>query len=93
MIPYDDEDDAVAIANDTDYGLGGSVWTSDSDRGTEFARRVRTGTIGINGYINDPFAPFGGIKAGGMGRELGPEGLTSCQVLKTIYLDVENDPA
>jgi acyl-CoA reductase-like NAD-dependent aldehyde dehydrogenase len=83
VIPYDDEDDAVAIANDTDYGLGGSVWTSDSDRGTEFARRVRTGTIGINGYINDPFAPFGGIKAGGMGRELGPEGLTSCQVLKT----------
>jgi acyl-CoA reductase-like NAD-dependent aldehyde dehydrogenase len=93
VIAYDDEDDAVAIANDTDYGLGGSVWTSDPDRGAAFARRVRSGTIGINGYVNDPFAPFGGIKASGMGRELGPEGLTSFQVLKTIYLDEENDPA
>ena len=93
VIAYDDEDDAVAIANDTDYGLGGSVWTSDPDRGAAFARRVRSGTIGINGYVNDPFAPFGGIKASGMGRELGPEGLTSFQVLKTIYLDEANDPA
>jgi aldehyde dehydrogenase (NAD+) len=93
VIAYDDEDDAVAIANDTDYGLGGSVWTADPERGAAFARRVRSGTIGVNGYVNDPFAPFGGVKASGMGRELGPEGLVAFQSLKTIYLDVENDPA
>jgi acyl-CoA reductase-like NAD-dependent aldehyde dehydrogenase len=93
VIPYDDEDDAVAIANDSDYGLGGSVWTTDPARGAAFAKRVRTGTIGVNGYVNDPFAPFGGVKASGMGRELGPEGLSPFQILKTIYLDEPNDPA
>ncbi|MBX6388594.1 MAG: aldehyde dehydrogenase [Frankia sp.] len=93
VIPYDDEDDAVAIANDSEYGLGGSVWTADPARGAAFAKRVRTGTIGVNGYANDPFAPFGGIKASGMGRELGPEGLSPFQILKTIYLDEPNDPA
>ncbi|CUU59719.1 Acyl-CoA reductase [Parafrankia irregularis] len=92
VIPYDDDDAAVAIANDTDFGLGGSVWTSDPERGAEFAARVRSGTIGVNGYVNDPFVPFGGIKASGMGRELGPEGLQPFQVLKTIYLDEANDP-
>ena len=87
IISYADEAEAIRIANGTDYGLGGSVWTADPDRGTDFARKVRTGTIGINGYVNDPTAPFGGIKASGMGRELGPEGLTPFQQLKTVYLD------
>ena len=75
VIPYRDEDDAVAIANDSDYGLAGSVWTADTDRGLAIAGRIRTGTFGINqGYTMDPFAPFGGVKASGYGRELGPEG-------------------
>jgi aldehyde dehydrogenase (NAD+) len=88
VIPYDNEEEAVAIANDSDYGLGGSVWTADPERGTAFARRIRTGTIGINGYVNDPSSPFGGIKSSGMGgREMGPEGMAPFQVLKTIYLD------
>ncbi|CCW11763.1 MULTISPECIES: aldehyde dehydrogenase [Rhodococcus] len=87
VIPYTDEDEAVAIANASDYGLGGSVWTTDPERGEAVARRVRTGSIGINAYVNDPVAPFGGIKASGIGRELGPEALHSYQVLKTIYLD------
>jgi aldehyde dehydrogenase (NAD+) len=91
VIPYSDEREAVAIANDSDYGLGGSVWTSDPGRGASFARKVRSGTIGVNGYVNDPYAPFGGIKASGMGRELGPEGLLPFQLLKTIYLDQVND--
>jgi acyl-CoA reductase-like NAD-dependent aldehyde dehydrogenase len=86
VIPYRDEDEAVAIANNTDFGLGGSVWTGDLERGEAFARKVRTGTIGVNHYVNEPLAPFGGIKASGMGRELGPEGLASFQVYKTIYL-------
>ncbi|MGW0356834.1 aldehyde dehydrogenase [Nocardia nova] len=88
VIPYADEDEAVAIANGSDYGLGGTVWTADADRGARFARRIASGTVGINGYSNDPTAPFGGIKNSGMGRELGPEGLSSYQNVKSIYLDV-----
>ncbi|AEM85975.1 aldehyde dehydrogenase [Streptomyces violaceusniger] len=87
IIPYADEDEAVAIANDSDYGLGGSVWTSDAERGLALARRVRTGSIGVNGYANDPVAPLGGRKASGLGYELGPEGLAAYQVLKSIYVD------
>jgi aldehyde dehydrogenase (NAD+) len=91
VIPYEDDQDAVDIANDSDFGLGGSVWTADPERGAVFARKVRTGTIGINGYTNDPVSPFGGIKASGMGRELGPEGLMAFQQIKTIYLDKANN--
>ncbi len=93
VIQYSDEAEAVAIANDSDYGLGGSVWTSDPERGAAFAKKVRSGTVGVNGYVNDPYAPFGGIKSSGMGRELGPEGLQPFQLLKSIYLDEANDTA
>lgn len=87
VIPYTDEAQAVAIANDSEYGLGGTVWSSDADRGTAMARRIQSGTVGVNGYQNDPTAPFGGIKSSGLGRELGPEGLASYQYPKSIYLD------
>ncbi|CAN5458205.1 aldehyde dehydrogenase [soil metagenome] len=86
VIPYSSEEEAARIANDSDFGLGGSVWTADLERGESFARKVRTGTIGVNHYVNEPTAPFGGIKASGMGRELGPEALSSFQQFKTIYL-------
>ncbi len=85
VIPYDSEADAVAIANDSDYGLGGSVWTTDPERGTAVARRVQTGSIGINHYLPDPAAPFGGVKHSGMGRELGPEGLAAYLAIQSIY--------
>ncbi|MGV9312158.1 aldehyde dehydrogenase [Streptomyces sp. NPDC003691] len=85
VIAYEDEDDAVRLANDSDFGLGGTVWTADPERGAALARRVRTGTIGVNRYIPDPAAPFGGIKASGLGRELGPEGLAAYQQIQTIY--------
>jgi aldehyde dehydrogenase (NAD+) len=85
VIAYGDEDDAVRIANDSDYGLGGSVWTTDPERGKAVARRVRTGTIGINRYLPDPAAPFGGVKASGIGRELGPGAVAAYQQLKSIY--------
>jgi acyl-CoA reductase-like NAD-dependent aldehyde dehydrogenase len=85
VIPYRDDDDAVRIANDSDYGLSGSVWTADLERGMATARRVRAGSFGVNEpYSMDPAAPFGGMKASGIGRELGPEGLASYLETKAI---------
>ncbi|MEV0248104.1 aldehyde dehydrogenase [Nocardia sp. NPDC050712] len=76
LVPYADEEDAVKLADATEYGLSGSVWTPDLDRGLAVARRIRTGTLGINQpYSMDPFAPFGGVKNSGIGREFGREGL------------------
>jgi acyl-CoA reductase-like NAD-dependent aldehyde dehydrogenase len=84
-IPYRSEEEAIAIANDSDYGLAGSVFTADPDRGLGIAGRVRTGTFGVNqGYTMDPFAPFGGVKASGYGRELGAEGIEGYTVAKSI---------
>lgn len=88
VIPYEGENDAVRIANDSDYGLAGSVWTSDVDHGLEVARRVRTGTLGINQYLLDFNAPFGGYKASGIGREFGPEGIDAYVELKSVTLPI-----
>ncbi len=88
VIAYDDVEDAVRIANDSDYGLAGTVWTSDPAAGLDVARRVRTGTYGVNTYTMDFAAPFGGYKSSGIGREFGPEGLAHYLELKAIYPDV-----
>ena len=85
VIQYTDEDDAIRIANDSDYGLGGSVWTADPARARAVVRRVRTGTMGINNYLPDPAGPWGGVKSSGIGRELGPGAIAAYQNLKTVY--------
>ena len=85
VIAYDDDEHAVALANDSEFGLAGTVWSADVDRATEIARAIKTGTVGINDYQMDMGAPFGGVKASGIGRELGPEGLDEFFDLKSIY--------
>ena len=81
------------IANDSDYGLSGSVWTADPQAGVDVARRVRTGTYGVNGMGMDFASPFGGFKQSGIGRELGPEGLEGFLEPKTIVLPQGFEPA
>jgi aldehyde dehydrogenase (NAD+) len=85
IIEYTDEDDAVRLANDSEYGLGGTVWTTDHDRGLAVARRMQTGSVGINAYLPDFAAPFGGVKSSGIGREFGPQGLDAYVQYKSIY--------
>lgn len=85
MIPYDSEDEAVSIANASQYGLGGSVWTADPARGRAVANRMATGTVGINRFLPDPGSPFGGRGASGLGHELGPEALGTYQSYKSIF--------
>jgi len=85
VIGYRDEAEAVALANESRYGLAGSVWTADTERGLRLAAQIRTGTFGVNqGYTMDPFAPFGGVKSSGYGRELGREGLEGYLDTKSI---------
>ena len=86
VIAYDDEDHAIRIANDSDYGLGGTVWSPDHAHAVAVATRIHSGTVGINHYLPDIAAPYGGIKDSGLGRELGPEGLQGFQNIKSIFL-------
>ncbi|MET7991618.1 aldehyde dehydrogenase family protein [Amycolatopsis sp. NPDC005232] len=86
IIPFDDEEDALRIANNSKYGLHGAVWSGDQDRALAFARRVRTGQIDVNGGAYNPLAPFGGYKASGVGREMGRPALDEFTEIKSIQL-------
>ena len=86
IIPYDDEDDAVRIANDTIYGLAGGVWSGDPERAKRVARRLRTGQVEVNGGGFNLMAPFGGYKQSGHGRELGKYGLDEFLEVKSLQL-------
>jgi len=86
IMPYEDDEDAVRIANDSVYGLAGGVWSADEERANRIARRIRTGQVEINGGAFNPLAPFGGYKQSGYGRELGRFGLEEFLQIKSLQL-------
>lgn len=85
IIGYDDETEAVALANDTEFGLAGTVWSRDAGRALDVARAMHTGSVGVNHYQLDIQSPFGGVKSSGLGRELGPEALDAYRFTKSMY--------
>jgi aldehyde dehydrogenase (NAD+) len=84
ILPYESEEEAVAIANDTTYGLAGGVWSADRERAMRVARRMRTGQVDVNGGRFNPLAPFGGYKRSGIGREFGRYGLEEYFQIKSV---------
>jgi acyl-CoA reductase-like NAD-dependent aldehyde dehydrogenase len=92
VIPFEDEDDAIRQANDTEYGLSGSIWTENGARALRVARRMETGVISVNSNTSVRVAtPFGGFKQSGIGRELGPHALDYYTEVKNVYLSTEED--
>jgi acyl-CoA reductase-like NAD-dependent aldehyde dehydrogenase len=85
ILPYRDDDEAVALANGTDFGLSGAVWADDPRRAEAVARRLRTGQVSVNGGRFNPAAPFGGYKKSGIGRELGVFGLEEYLETKALH--------
>jgi aldehyde dehydrogenase (NAD+) len=84
IIPFDSDDEAVEIANNSKYGLAGGVWSGDPERALAVARRMRTGAVDVNGGAFNPLAPFGGYKQSGIGRELGEHGYLEFLQVKAI---------
>jgi len=90
VVPFKDEADAVRIANDTPYGLSGSIWTSDVGRALRVARAVETGNLSVNSHSSVRYwTPFGGFKQSGLGRELGPDALDAFTDVKNVFIATE----
>jgi aldehyde dehydrogenase (NAD+) len=86
VIPFDGEEEAVRLANDTDYGLAATVWASDVRRAMRMTKAIKAGTVGVNGYQLEPNSPFGGFRQSGLGREGGRAAIESYTELKTVLL-------
>jgi acyl-CoA reductase-like NAD-dependent aldehyde dehydrogenase len=87
VMPFDDEQDAVRLANDTEYGLSGSIWTRDVGRALRVTRAVEAGNLSVNSHSSVRYwTPFGGFKQSGLGRELGPDAVAAFTETKTVFL-------
>jgi len=90
VVPFTDEADAVAIANDSPYGLSGSIWTNNLGRALRVARAVETGNLSVNSHSSVRYwTPFGGFKQSGLGRELGPDALDAFTEVKNVFIATE----
>jgi acyl-CoA reductase-like NAD-dependent aldehyde dehydrogenase len=93
VLPFEDEADAIAQANDTDYGLSGSIWTENLSRAVRVSRAIESGNLSVNSHSSVRYTtPFGGFKQSGLGRELGPDAPLSFTETKNVFFAVEGNP-
>ncbi len=91
VLPFDDEADAIRKANDTEFGLSGSIWTNNSGKAIRVARAVESGNLSVNSNSSVRYwTPFGGYKQSGLGRELGPDALDSFTEVKNVFIATDN---